>query len=187
MSIRKKLALWLCPELGEQLSACRTAWAKHCLSVSGSEGTDFLNLDEMTEPERAEAELMQQAVAEQFAQLMSSPAASAVRAAGHAALSASAAMVSADKARARVEPMTAMGTAGPEAVVPRRGGAGWAEIPRTICISDETSACSQQEILKRLERLQITQDYLVEKSAERSSLLQRWDMDGLPRSRPRDD
>jgi len=69
--------------------------------------------------------------------------------------------------------------------VPKGSGAGWAAIPETICISDETSACLQQEILQRLERLQLTQDYLVEKSAERSSLMQRWDMDGLPR--PRDD
>ncbi|ARU04741.1 hypothetical protein CCO03_08675 [Comamonas serinivorans] len=53
MSIRKKLALWLCPELGEQLNTCRTAWAKHYLDVS-----DFLDLGVMTDQEWAEVREM---------------------------------------------------------------------------------------------------------------------------------
>jgi len=53
MTIRRKIALWLCPQLGEQLSACRTAWAKHMQLAINHEGIDFLHgyQDVMTEQE----------------------------------------------------------------------------------------------------------------------------------------
>ena len=56
--LRRCIAEWIYPEGVAQLSACRTAWAKHYLDVSHHEGTDFLDLDGMTEQERVEVRKM---------------------------------------------------------------------------------------------------------------------------------
>lgn len=49
MSLRRKIALWLCPELGdaeERLLACRAGWSKQHQAVAEHEGVAFVNFEQ---------------------------------------------------------------------------------------------------------------------------------------------
>lgn len=48
MSLRRKIALWLCPELGEaedRLHACRAGWSRQHNAASEHEGISFVNFE----------------------------------------------------------------------------------------------------------------------------------------------
>ena len=48
MSLRRKIALWLCPDLGDaeaRLLACRSGWSKQHNATSEHEGIDFVNFE----------------------------------------------------------------------------------------------------------------------------------------------
>ncbi|MGF6212344.1 hypothetical protein ABIE32_002215 [Comamonas sp. 4034] len=49
MSLRRKIALWLCPELGEaeaRLLACRAGWSKQHQAATEHEGIAFVNFEQ---------------------------------------------------------------------------------------------------------------------------------------------